>query len=252
MTLLILIYGLIIGSFLNVCIYRIPRGESIAWPGSHCPTCNHSLSWYDNIPLFSYLVLKGKCRYCKAHISAQYPVVESLNALLYIIMYLRYGFGVDFIFYSLMSSVLLAIIFIDFKEMIIPDSLVLSIVVFTIIYKIVNYFVYGLSLDLFGSILGMLIAGGLFLTIVLLSRGGMGGGDVTLIGALGFVLGVKYILLNIFLSFILGAIISVFLLAAKIKTRKDPIPFGPFIALGFFMTSLVGQSIINWYFNLLF
>ena len=166
-------------------------------------------------------------------------------------MYFKFSLSVDFIFYSLISSVLLAIIFIDFKEMIIPDSLVLSIVVFTIIYKTANYFVYGLSPDLFGSILGMLIAGGLFLAIVMLSRGGMGGGDVTLIGALGFVLGVKYILLNIFLSFVLGAIISVFLLAAKIKTRKDPIPFGPFIALGFFMTVLMGQSIINWYFNLL-
>ncbi len=251
MTLLILIYGLIIGSFLNVCIYRIPREESIAWPGSHCPTCNHSLKWYDNIPLVSYLTLKGKCRYCKTKISAQYPIVESLNALLYIIMYFKFSFSVDFIFYSLISSVLLAIIFIDFKEMIIPDSLVLSIVVFTIIYKSVNYFLYGLSSDIIGSILGMLLAGGLFLAIVLLSRGGMGGGDVTLIGALGFVLGVKYILLNIFLSFVLGAIISVFFLAAKIKTRKDPIPFGPFIALGFFMTVLMGQSIINWYFNLL-
>lgn len=251
MTLLIIAYGLIIGSFLNVCIYRIPREESIAWPGSHCPTCNHSLKWYDNIPLVSYLTLKGKCRYCKTPISTQYPIVESLNALLYITMYLKFSFSVDFIFYSLISSVLLAIIFIDFKEMIIPDSLVLSILVLSGINKSVNYFVYGLSPDLFGSILGMLIAGGLFLAIVMLSRGGMGGGDVTLIGALGFVLGVKYILLNIFLSFVLGAIISVFLLAAKIKTRKDPIPFGPFIALGFFMTVLMGQSIINWYFNLL-
>ncbi|WP_312833132.1 prepilin peptidase [Sedimentibacter saalensis] len=251
MKLLILIYGLVIGSFLNVCIYRIPRGESIAWPGSHCPTCSHSLSWYDNIPLFSYLVLEGKCRYCKTNISAQYPVVESLNALLYIIMYFRFGFGVDFIFYSSMSSVLLAIIFIDLKEMIIPDSLVLSILVVSVIHKTVNYFLYGISPGLISSFLGLLVAGGLFAAIVLLSRGGMGGGDVTLMGALGFVLGFKNILLNIFLSFVLGAIISIVLLAAKIKTRKDPIPFGPFIVLGFFITSLWGKVIINWYFNIL-
>lgn len=251
MTLLIFIYGLIIGSFLNVCIYRIPRGESIAWPGSHCPTCSHSLSWYDNIPLFSYLVLKGKCRYCKSNISAQYPLVESLNALLYIIMYFRFGFGADFIFYSLVSSVLLAIIFIDLKDMIIPDSLVLSILVLSVIHKAVNYFLYDISLELISSFLGLLVAGGLFTAIVLISRGGMGGGDVTLMGALGFVLGFKNILLNIFLSFVLGAIISIVLLAAKIKTRKDPIPFGPFIVLGFFITSLWGKVIINWYLNIL-
>jgi len=251
MTLLILIYGLIIGSFLNVCIYRIPRGESIAWPGSHCPTCSHSLSWYDNIPLFSYLVLKGKCRYCKASISAQYPVVESLNAVMYIIMYMKFGFGADFIFYSLISSVLLSIIFIDLMEMIIPDSLVVCILVLSVIHKAVNYFLYGIYPELIVSFLGLLLAGGLFAAIVLLSRGGMGGGDVTLIGALGFVLGIKYILLCIFLSFVLGAIISIALLAAKIKTRKDPIPFGPFIVLGFFITSLWGKVIINWYFNIL-
>lgn len=251
MTLLIFIYGLIIGSFLNVCIYRIPRGENIAWPGSHCPTCSHSLSWYDNIPLFSYLVLKGKCRYCKSGISAQYPVVESLNAVLYIIMYFRFGFGVDFIFYSLMSSVLLAIIFIDLKEMIIPDSLVLSILVLSVIHKTVNYFLYGISPEIINSFLGLLLAGGMFTAIVLISRGGMGGGDVTLMGALGFVLGFENILLNIFVSFVLGAIISIALLAAKIKTRKDPIPFGPFIVLGFFITSLWGKVIINWYFNIL-
>ena len=251
MLLLIFIYGLIIGSFLNVCIYRIPRDESIAWPGSHCPACGHSLKWYDNIPLVSYLVLKGKCRYCRTSISAQYPTVEALNAVLYIVMYLKFGFGADFIFYSLMSSVLVTIIFIDLKEMIIPDSLVLCILVLSIIHKAINYFLYGISPNLTGSILGLFLAVGLFLAIVIISRGGMGGGDVTLIGALGFVLGVKNILLNIFLSFILGAIISMVLLAAKIKTRKDPIPFGPFIVLGFFMTVLWGKVIINWYFTLL-
>ncbi len=251
MILLILIYGLIIGSFLNVCIYRIPRGESIAWPGSHCPKCNHSLKWYDNIPVISYLMLRGKCRYCRTDISAQYPLVEALNALIYIIVYVRLGFGADFIFYSLMSSVLLAVAFIDLKEMIIPDSLVLCVLVLSVIHKSVNYFLFSIPFDLTGSILGLLVAGGLFLAIVLISRGGMGGGDVTLIGALGFALGVKYILLNIYVSFILGGIISVFLLAAKIRTRKNPIPFGPFIVLGFFITVLWGQVIINWYFNLL-
>lgn len=250
MTLLIFLYGLIIGSFLNVLIYRIPKGENIAWPGSHCPACSHSLSWKDNIPLFSYLSLRGKCRYCGAAIPARYPLVEALNTLIYIIVYINFGFGANFVFYALVCSVLLAVVFIDLKEMIIPDSLVVCILVLSVIHKAVGYFAYGLPFGLLDSALGLLIAGGLFLIIVLVSRGGMGGGDVTLIAVLGFILGVKYILLNIFLSFVLGAIISIILLAAKIKTRKDPIPFGPFIVLGFFITVLWGQDIINLYFNL--
>ncbi len=250
MAFLILIYGLIIGSFLNVCIYRIPRSESIAWPGSHCPRCNHSLKWYDNIPLFSFLSLGGKCRYCKAKISKQYPIVESLNAILYIIMYFRFGFTLDFLFYSLISSVLIVITFIDLQQMIIPDVLVVIILSLSTFYKVLIYFMGG-SPEIFSSIIGLIMAGGLFLAIVLLSRGGMGGGDVTLIASLGFILGWKKILFAIFLSFILGAIISVFLLAAKLKSRKDPIPFGPFIVLGFFITLLWGQAIIDWYLSLL-
>lgn len=251
MTLIIFIYGLLIGSFLNVCIYRIPRSESIAWPGSHCPKCNHKLRWYDNIPLLSYLILKGKCRYCNESISKQYPIVEFLNAIIYIIMYFNFGYSIDFIFYSLLFSILILITFIDLKEMIIPDLLVIVILILSVLYKGINYFLYSISPNILSSLGGMFLAGGLFLAIVILSRGGMGGGDVTLIAALGFVLGVKYILFNILLSFILGAIISVFLLATKFKTRKDPIPFGPFIVLAFFITVLWGQVIINWYFNLL-
>jgi leader peptidase (prepilin peptidase)/N-methyltransferase len=135
--------------------------------------------------------------------------------------------------------------------MIIPDILVVIILILSILYKGFNYFTYGISLSLFSSLSGLLLAGGIFLAIVLLSKGGMGGGDVTLIASLGFVLGTKYILLNIFLSFILGAIISIFLLVTKIKGRKDPIPFGPFIILGFYITVLWGNSIVNMYFDLL-
>ncbi len=251
MTLLIFIYGLIIGSFLNVLIYRIPKCENIAWPGSHCPACSHSLKWYDNIPLFSYLWLKGKCRYCRGGISLQYPLVEALNAFIYITMYLKFGLSANFVFFSLISSILVAIVFIDLKEMVIPDSLVLCIFILSIVHKVSSNFLYGTPLNLTNSFLGLFLAGGLFAAIMFLSRGGMGGGDVTLIGSLGFVLGVKYIFLNIFLSFISGAIISIILLVSKIKTRKDPIPFGPFIVLGFFITILWGQDIINWYINLL-
>lgn len=251
MTLLIFIYGLTIGSFLNVCIYRIPREESIVFPSSHCPSCGTGLKWYDNIPLFSYLFLGGKCRYCKANISKQYPMVEILNGIMYILFFYRFGFTSDFVFYSLLSSVLTVITFIDLKEMIIPDILVLIIFILAIAYKLIGYFTLGVSPNLLSSIGGMFIAGGSFLAIILLSKGGMGGGDVTLISSLGFILGIKHILLTIFLSFLLGAVISIFLLAAKIKSRKDPIPFGPFIILSFYITVLWGQVIINLYTNLI-
>lgn len=249
MLVLIFIYGLLIGSFLNVLIYRIPRDENIAWPGSHCTSCGHDLKWHDNIPLLSYLFLRGKCRYCGQRINLQYPVVELCNGIIYLILYLRFYHieKLDFVFYSLIASALIAIAAIDLKEQLIPDSLVLSVLVFSILHKTFLHLHAGIAFPFFDSVLGMLIAGGLFLLIVLVSGGGMGGGDVTLIGALGFVLGVRMILLVVFISFILGALISVFLLATSLKSRKDPIPFGPFIVLGYFIALFIGEELIVWY-----
>ena len=137
MILLIFIYGLLIGSFLNVCIYRIPRDESIVFPSSHCTTCSTKLKWYDNIPLFSYITLKGKCGYCGEKISIQYPLIELLNAILYLLLFYKFNLSVDFVFYALISSVLLAITIIDIKEMIIPDSLVITILILSILDKLI-------------------------------------------------------------------------------------------------------------------
>ncbi|WP_422487185.1 prepilin peptidase [Gudongella sp. DL1XJH-153] len=253
MVLLIFIYGLLIGSFLNVLIYRIPRDENIAWPGSHCTSCEHDLKWYDNIPLFSYLFLKGKCRYCGEKISIQYPVVEASNAIIYVLLFLSFYYNskLDFVFFAFISSILIAIAFIDLKDQIIPDSLVITVLVLSILQKTLLHFYDGVPFPLMDSLLGLFIAGGIFLLIVFFSGGGMGGGDVTLIAALGFILGVRLIFLNIFLAFILGAVISIFLLATKIKSRKDPIPFGPFIILGFFMVLFLGEELLSWYFNIL-
>lgn len=246
MTILITIYGLIIGSFLNVAIYRIPRGENISFPPSHCGSCDEKIYWYDNIPVFSYLVLRGKCRRCGAHISLQYPLVEALNAIVYLILFKRFNLTIDFIAYALIMSALMVVFFIDLKHMIIGDGLIVTIVIFEILHKAGLYFTGG-EVYLKSSILGALLSGLLFLAIVLLSRGGMGDGDITLIASLGFILGVKLIFLNIFLSFLLGAIVSLLLLGFKIKTRKDPIPFGPFIIVAFFIVILYGQEIIDLY-----
>lgn len=250
MTILISLYGLLIGSFLNVCIYRIPREESIAFPSSHCPNCGTSLKWCDLVPVFSFIVQRGKCRYCGEKISPQYPTIELLNAILYLIIYTKFGLSLEFFFYVIIFSLLLVITLIDLQHMIIPDILIILILIISVIYKILLYILYSKSPDLLNSIGGLVLSSLLFILIIIVSKGGMGGGDVTLIGALGFILGIKRIFLTIFLSFILGAIISIFLLITKIKGRKDPIPFGPFIILGFFIVIFWGEQLLVWYMNL--
>lgn len=250
MTILISLYGLLIGSFLNVCIYRIPRKDSIAFPSSHCPSCNTNLKWYNLIPVLSYIAQRGQCGYCREKISLQYPIVELLNAVLYLLIYIKFGFTLEFFFYAIIFSILIIITFIDLKEMIIPDILVILILGITIIYKALSYIIYNVSPQLLDCIGGFVLPALLFIIIILLSKGGMGGGDVTLIASLGFILGIKKIFLTVFLSFIVGAIISVFLLMMKIKGRKDPIPFGPFIILGFFITLFWGEQLMSWYMNM--
>lgn len=252
MTIFILLYGLLIGSFLNVCICRIPRGESIAFPPSHCPSCHTNLKWYNLIPLLSYGIQGGKCEYCREKISLQYPIVELLNAILYIAIYIKYGFTIDFFFYAIIFSILIVIAFIDFKQMLIPDILVLCILVTTIVYKLAKYIIYHESPQLLDSIGGLVLSAFLFIVFILVSRGGMGTGDVTLIASLGLILGIKNIFLTIFLSFIIGAILSIFLLMTKIKGRKDSIPFGPFIILAFFMVFFWGEQLLSWYMKMFF
>ena len=247
MFIFIFILGTIIGSFLNVCIYRIPRGESIAYPSSHCPKCSTPLQWYDLVPILSYILQRGKCRYCRETISLQYPMVEFLNGILYFILYYKFGLTMDFVFYAIIFSILIVISFIDLHHQIIPDSLNILILIIAIIYKTLQFTLYGVSLNLIKSLLGLIIPSIVFLLIIIISKGGMGGGDMKLIGVLGFILGLKKIALTMFLSFIFGAIISIFLLLFKIKGRKDPIPFGPFISLAFITVVFWGENIISWY-----
>lgn len=247
MSILIFILGTILGSFLNVCIYRIPREESIVFPASHCTSCNETLSWKELVPVFSFLFQKGKCTYCGEAISPQYPIIEILNGLLYLILYYHFNLNIEFLFYSIVFSILIIISIIDLKTMIIPDSLNISLLFITILYKLLQYSFYDISPNILNSTLGLIGSSGLFLLIAILSKGSIGGGDIKLIGVLGFILGMKMSILNIFFSFILGAIISIFLLLFEIKERKDPIPFAPFICTAFIIVVLWGNKIINWY-----
>lgn len=234
--------AIIIGSFLNVCIYRIPRQESIAFPGSHCPSCNTQLKPWDLIPIVSYLVSKGKCRYCGESISPQYPIVEGLNALLYLLIYHRMGISPYSISLMALSSVLIVIAMIDLEHQIIPDSLNLGIVVIAVTQMIL---VVGTSP--ISRIAGLIIGGGFFLLISVITNGSMGGGDIKLMGALGLVFGIKHILLIILLSFVLGSIISLGLMALKFVSRKDAIAFGPFISLAAYISIVYGSRLIEIY-----
>lgn len=247
MYILILTLGIIIGSFLNVCIYRIPREESIVFPSSHCTYCSHPLAWYDLIPILSFLFLRGKCRYCGGAISPRYPIVELLNGIIYLLIFYHFGLSIDFIFFGFIISILIVISFIDYYHQIIPDSLILMILALSIIHKALIYFIYKAPISFFDSISGFAGAGALFIIIALVSNGGMGGGDIKLIAVMGFILGLKKTLLNILLSFLIGAVFSIFLLLSGKKGRKDAIPFGPFICISFFITLLYGENIIDWY-----
>ncbi|MBF8982637.1 prepilin peptidase [Lutibacter sp. B2] len=243
---LILTIGLLIGSFLNVCIYRIPENESIAYPPSHCPKCNTSLKSLDLIPIFSYLFNKGKCRYCREPIALQYPIVELLNGIIYLLLYLKYGITIHFIKYAILASLLIVISFIDYKLQIIPDECNLFGLIVSGIFLICSNFSFASLTDAF---VGLLVGGGIFLLIALIT-GAMGGGDIKLIGVLGFFFGWKHILLITLLSFVIGAIISICLLISKLKGRKDAIAFGPFIAIATLVTIFYKAEIIDWYLTL--
>lgn len=247
MKIFVFLLGSIIGSFLNVCIYRIPKEIGIVYPSSYCPKCSIPLKWYNLIPIISYLIQRGRCGNCDKIISPQYPIIEILNGILYLILYNKLGLTIDAIFYGSIFSVLLVISCIDLYHQIIPDSLNILILIIGFIYNTIKFILYGTNLEIINHALGLMIPGCMFLLIAIITKGNMGGGDIKLIGVLGFILGVKKVLLNIFLSFISGAIISIFLLLFKIKGRKDSIPFGPFICLSFIITLLWGDRILDWY-----
>lgn len=247
MTLLITILGLVIGSFVNVCIYRIPRGESVIYNPSHCTSCNTNLEFLDLIPLISYILLKGKCRYCGEGIKVRYPFVELLTGGIFLITFLHIGFDVLLIKYLVLFSALIAVTFIDLDHQIIPNKLIFFILTWGITWQI-----FYPELFWYQAAGGAILGGGPLLLAAIISRGGMGGGDIKLMFAAGFILGISATALALFLSFLAGSIIGMALILLRIKGRKDPIPFGPFLSLGIFIAALWGYEIIKLYLKLMF
>lgn len=256
----IFIFGLIIGSFLNVCIYRLPHGESIVTPPSHCTACGTQLKPWDMIPILSWLLLKGRCRYCGTAFSCRYAAVELLTGILFVWCLTVLGLGPAVFKTLVLVSFLLVITFIDYDHQLILDKVLLWFapagVAINLLLNHINFLADAvgcrpgfivLQTGLPDMLLGALLGGGLFLLIAIVSRGGMGGGDIKFAAALGLWLGWKFTLLAVFLSFVFGGLGGMILLLLKRKGRKDMIPFGPFIALGAFVAMLYGADILRWY-----
>lgn len=251
----VFIFGAVIGSFLNVCIYRMPRDISIVLPSSRCPSCSTPLRAWDNIPVLSFLILGGRCRYCRAGISFRYPFVELLNGLLYAGLLWRYGFGPDLIVYCIFASSLIVITFIDLDFQIIPDRITLPGIPIGLLagsFLLPDPFLRATPLGYKASLAGAasgflffyLIA---FLSLRLLKKEGMGGGDIKLMAMVGALLGWKAVILTTFAGSLLGSIAGVLMMVFKGKGRGTLIPFGPFLALGAVLSLFFGQEILLWY-----
>lgn len=239
----IFILGSIIGSFLNVCICRIPKKESIVMGRSHCPDCGHILSFLEMIPIISYLVLGGKCRVCKKHISLQYPVIELLNALLYLTAVIHFGFTARALLCCIFFSVLLVAGGIDLYTMEIPDILHLWILGIGILRIFLEPSCFAEHL------IGLVI---LSIPMLLLSlfTDGFGGGDIKLCGACGLFLGFPCTLVGFLIACVMAAIWGLLLLLTKRATAKTAFSFGPFLTLGFILASLYGDRILQSYLSL--
>lgn len=236
----IFLYGIIIGSFLNVCIYRIPKKENIATTRSHCMSCGYQLKWYDLVPLFSYLALRGKCRKCGSRISVQYPLVEALNGALYLLVFWRYGLSVDSLLYCLLFSALIVLSVIDFRTYEIPVGInifILTLGLIRIVTDLSHWFSYGI---------GLLAVSIPLLLIYLVTKGrGIGGGDVKLMAAAGLLIGWKLNILGFLLGCILGSIIHVFRM--KLSGEGRTLAMGPYLAMGIAISVMWGEQMIAWY-----
>lgn len=238
----IFLFGLTLGSFLNVVICRLPLGQSVLLPPSHCPQCKNRLNWVNLVPLVSYVVQGGKCCNCGKVISLQYPIVEMATGLIYVGLYIVFGLKIKLGVALLFASVLIPLVVIDLQQQIIPDQLNSTGAIAGLLAIVVS------DITFINALIGAFIGGGLMLLIAIISRGGMGGGDIKMMAWVGFFLGWKLTLLALFLSFLIGGLGSLLLILFGIKKRKDFIPFGPFLAIGGGMAYVFGTEILAWYF----
>jgi len=239
--------GAAVGSFLNVCIYRLPQELSIVSPRSFCPACQTPIRAYDNIPIISFLLLGGKCRKCQAPISWRYPLIEALTGCIALALYVKFGFSPLFFFLFVFSAALVVITFIDFDHQIIPDIISLPGIGVGFLLSVSGY-----SISIKESVIGILVGGGslyvvAFLYHALTKREGMGGGDVKLLAMIGAWLGWKAVLFTLFFASLTGSVIGGAIMMAKKEDSKLAIPFGPFLAFSALAYIFIGPRLIDWY-----
>lgn len=240
---IIFLYGIVVGSFLNVCIYRIPKKENIAIVRSHCMTCNYQLKWYDNIPLFSWIILRGRCRNCKAPISPQYPIIEASNGLLWLLIAIVNGLNVDSLLFALLASALLVLSVIDFRTYEIPIGINIFILALGLIMSVYHY------TDWLSHVIGFFAVSIPLYIIILATKGrGIGGGDMKLMAVAGLLLGWKLVVLAFILGCLIGA--PVHLLRMKISGADRVLAMGPYLSIGIFIAALWGNTLINMYLKL--
>ncbi|WP_127579680.1 prepilin peptidase [Paenibacillus koleovorans] len=249
--LLLLVLGLCLGSFLNVVGLRVPLSQSIAFPPSRCPSCEHRLRPLDLVPVFGWLFLRGKCRYCQAPVSALYPLMEAATGLLFALMAWRLGATAELLPALLLVSILAAITVSDIRYMLIPNRIVFTGYALALLMRL---FIH--PLPLWSYIAGFLVGGGVlyalaWISVTFLKKEGMGGGDIKLFAFIGLVLGVKLTLLALFASSVIGLVYGIVLLSTGRFGREKMIPFGPFIAMGSIVTYLWGQDWWTAYTNML-
>jgi len=239
--------GAVVGSFLNVCIHRIPKQQSIVWPASHCPVCGTAIAPYDNIPVVSYFLLRGRCRHCSGRISLQYPAVEAANALGYGLILWRFGLGWPALVYAALFSALLVVAVIDLEHQIIPNVVTLPGIPLGLLCASTI-----LPVGFPNSVIGGLLGGGLLWGLAwaspyLFGKEGMGGGDIKLLTMIGAFLGWKPTLLTILIGAVVGSAVGLTMMALKLLRRNQYVPFGPFLALGAMTSLFFHEAIWAWY-----
>lgn len=244
------VVGAVIGSFLNVCIIRIPDKKSIVSPASHCPSCKTFIAFYDNIPLLSYILLAGRCRHCKTPISFQYFLIELLTPVITIVLYFFFGISPVFALATLFCYVLLVITVIDFQHQIIPNSISIpGIPLFLLTSPVLPW------TNLKNSLIGVVLGGGILYLIarayyLVRKEEGMGGGDIKLLAMIGAFLGWKGALISLMVGAVAGTITGMAMILVRSKNLKYALPFGPFLSLGAFCALLWGDALIYWYIHL--
>ncbi len=234
------LYGIIIGSFLNVCIYRLPKKENIVTTRSHCMSCGYQLRWYDLIPLFSWLALGGKCRRCQAKISVQYPIVEALNGVLYLIVYWRCGVSVETLLYCLMASALLALSVIDFRTFEIPvgfNILIAGLGLVRVLTDLANWREYTIGF--------FVISAPLYMIYIITKGRGIGGGDIKLMAASGLLLGWQCTILSFIVGCVIGSVIHV--VRMRMTKADHVLAMGPYLSMGIYICALWGTQMLEWY-----